>query len=99
MHLDILPDILFTDEAQFTHFGINNTQNSHSWVHEHTHKAAQHYFQSHFSINVWCGVVHNYLTGLHFMARRLTTAYYRDFLQNNLLLYLEDMPLATEGQM
>ena len=30
----LLPLILFTDEATFTHNGINNTHNSHQWSHE-----------------------------------------------------------------
>jgi len=30
----LLPLILFTDEATFTRNGINNTRNSHRWSHE-----------------------------------------------------------------
>jgi hypothetical protein len=30
----ILPDILFTDEAQFTPDDVTNTRNLHFWAHE-----------------------------------------------------------------
>jgi hypothetical protein len=43
---------------------------------------------------MWYGVLGNYLIGPHFIEGHLTAAYYRDFLQND-LLYLEDVPLAT----
>jgi hypothetical protein len=50
-----------------------------------------------FSAQIFCKLVvwGNYLIGPHFMNGCLTAAYYRDFLQNYLLLYFDDVPLAT----
>jgi hypothetical protein len=33
-NLNLLPHILFTDEATFNHDGVNNTRNSHAWAHQ-----------------------------------------------------------------
>jgi hypothetical protein len=97
-HLDIFLDILFMGESHFTCGGINSTQNSHSWVHENPH------IRTLFSVPFFCECVvccvrlGNYITGPHFMKGCLTSAYFRDFLQNDLPLYLEDVLLATQGE-
>jgi hypothetical protein len=44
-HLDILPDIFITDEALFTHDGINNIWNYHTSAHENPYKVAERYFK------------------------------------------------------
>jgi hypothetical protein len=97
VHLHVLPDIIFMDEAQFTCDHITSTCYFYSWVHENSHEVAEHYFQYHFSVNVWCGILGNNFVGPHFIEGLLTAVYYRDFLQNNLPLYLEDVLLATRG--
>jgi hypothetical protein len=91
--LEVLPDILFTEEDHFTHAGINNARNSHSWAHENLHVVAECYFQRRFSVNVWCGVSGNYFVGPRFIEGHLAAVYGRDFLQNDFPLYLEDVPL------
>jgi hypothetical protein len=59
-------------------------------VHENPHEVAERHFQCRLSVNVWCGILGNYLIKKHF-----TAAYYKGFLQNDLSLYLEYVPLAT----
>ena len=59
----LLPLIIFTDEATFTHNGINNTRNSHRWSHENPRGTVETNFQSRFSINVHCGVIDDMLIG------------------------------------
>jgi len=59
----LLPLILFTDEATFTRNGINNTHNSHRWSHENAHGTVETNFQRRFSINVWCGMIGDMLIG------------------------------------
>ena len=44
----LLPLILFTDEATFTHNGINNTRNSHRWSHKNPHGTVEIIFQCRF---------------------------------------------------
>jgi len=51
----LIPFILFTDEASFTHDGINNTHNSHRWTDKNPHAIVERNSQHCFSVNV--GVV------------------------------------------
>jgi hypothetical protein len=68
-------------------------------MHENPHVVAECYFQHHFSVNVMCGVLGKYIIGPNFAKGCLAAAYYKDFLQNDLLLHLKDVPLATRGRM
>ena len=61
----LLPLLLFNDEATFTRNG-NNTRNSHRWSHESPHGTVEANFQRRFSINVWCGMIDDMLIGLLF---------------------------------
>jgi len=78
----LLPLILFTDEATFTRNGINNTRNSHRWSHENPHGNVETNFQLRFSINVWCGMIDGILIGPVTLDDRMTGQNYLDFLQN-----------------
>jgi hypothetical protein len=44
-----------------------------------------------------CGTLENSSLGSHFIVKYLAAAYYRDFLENIILLYSENVPLATGG--
>jgi len=94
-----IPFILFTDEASFTRDGINNTHNSHRWSDKNPHAIVERNSQHHFSVNVWCGVIDNYLIGPAVLLNRLTGRMYVDFLQNELPLLLEEVPLAKRMRM
>ncbi|CAG9828027.1 unnamed protein product [Diabrotica balteata] len=63
---------LFTDEAQFTTDGINNSRNSHVWAEENPHAIRERRSQLRFSVNVWIGVINNQLVGPHFFDGPLT---------------------------
>jgi hypothetical protein len=78
--LQILPDILFMDEAQFSRNNITNTTNSHSWTQENPHEVRWCYFKHPFSVDVWCGVLRNNLVEPHVIARHLKAPYYGNFL-------------------
>jgi hypothetical protein len=54
----LLPLILFTDEATFTRNGIRNVR-----FHDNPHGTVETNFQRRFSISVWCGVIDDMLTG------------------------------------
>jgi hypothetical protein len=96
-HLDVLPDVLFTDEAQFTRDCINSTQISHSTAHGNPQKMAE--LSLPCFTNEFSGLPGNYLIAPHFIQGILTAAYHKDFLQIGLLLHLEVLPPATRGQM
>jgi len=48
--LQVMPDILFTDEAQFTQDGNANTRNSYFLPHEDLQLVTQCHFQHRFSV-------------------------------------------------
>lgn len=81
-HQRSLYRILWTDEAQFTRDGVNNSRNSHVWSLENPHAIRQSHSQHKFSINVWAGIINNKLIGPHFFAERLDGNQYLNFLQN-----------------
>jgi hypothetical protein len=66
---------------------------------ENPHAVVECNFQHRFSVNVWCGVIHNYLIGPHFIKGRLASVQHRNFLQYELPLLLEDAPLASRVRM
>jgi hypothetical protein len=51
--------------------------------------------QQQFSINVWAGIVGDYLVDLHVLSHRLTDKHSRDFLLNDFADLLEDALLAV----
>ena len=71
---------LSTDEATFTRNGINNTRNSHRWYHFSPRGTVETNFESHFSINVWSGMIDDMLIG----PDRMTEQNYLEFLQKGL---------------
>ena len=63
--------MFFTDDACFTREGIFNTQNSHVWAEENPHAASVHCHQQRFLVNVWAGIVNDFLIGPYLLPRRL----------------------------
>jgi len=45
-----------------------------------------------------CGTLENYSLGSHFTVKYLAAAYNRDFPENIMLLYSQNVPLARGGQ-
>jgi hypothetical protein len=82
------------DEASLTCDSINNTHKSHWWLDKNPHDIVETNFQHCFSVNVWCGVIEGQLTGPAVLPNGLTGHKYVDFLQNDLQLLLEEVPLA-----
>jgi hypothetical protein len=88
----LIPFILFTDEASLTHDSINNTHNSHRWSDKYPHAIVEINSQHPFS--VWCSVIDNELIGPAVLLNHLTGRTYAHFLQIELTLLLEEVPLA-----
>jgi hypothetical protein len=55
--------------------------------------------QHQFSINMWAGIVGDYLLGMHVLPHRFTGNHYRDFLSYDLTKLLEDVPLTVRARM
>ena len=87
----LLPLILFTDEATFNHNEINNIRNSRRWSHDNPHDTVVTNVVLHFSTNVWCSMIDDPLIGLT-LDDCITR---QNYLQNGLPELLEDVTLAT----
>jgi len=46
--------ILFTDEEQFNHDGVNNSHKSHMWADDNPHATVESNVQQRFSVKMWC---------------------------------------------
>ncbi|XP_066590841.1 histone-lysine N-methyltransferase SETMAR-like [Prorops nasuta] len=86
--------VLFTDEACFTRNGYFNSRNSHMWDTENPHATAVTHVQNRFSINVWAGIIDDYIVGPYLLPSRLTGNMYVEFLEETLPQLLEDIPLS-----
>lgn len=85
-------NILCTDECTFTRRGLYNIHNSHHWAHENPHLVRPDSFQHRFSVNVWAGIVNNFVIGPVYLSR-LNCASYLQFLTTTLPELLDDLPL------
>lgn len=97
---NFISTILFTDEAGFSKNGIINLHNWHVWADENPHATIvshhQHQFQQ---INVWAGIVGNFLIGPFVLPARLNGQLYLEFLQNDFHYLVEHLPLETRRNM
>jgi hypothetical protein len=93
--LHSLHETLFTHKAQFTRDDIRNKRNLFSWVQKPIWSSWMLFSTPVFS---WCVVwalgTKAWLDHI-FIAGCLTVPHYRNFLENELLPHLEDVPLAA----
>lgn len=94
-----LNNILFTDEATFTRRGIFNWRNNHYYALVNPHLPRERHFQHEFSVNIWCGIIHNYLIGPFELPQRLNGDDYLHFLEHELFNLLDDIPLNIRQNM
>lgn len=93
-----LSRIFFTDEANFSRQSIRNFHNNHVWAEENPHEIAESHFQHQFSLNVWLAVIDNFLIGPFFLPIRLSGDAYCHFLEEELPLLLEDVPIRIRQE-
>ncbi|XP_070519716.1 uncharacterized protein [Cardiocondyla obscurior] len=91
--------ILWTDESLFTPNEIFNSKNYVLWQHENPHAVRKAFFQFRWSLNVWAGIVDNKIIGPYFLPPRLNGELYAKFLENNLPILLEDVPLIIRQEL
>lgn len=92
-------NIFWTDESKFTNNGVMNKQNSRYWEDTNPHWTRERNNQTVWGVNVWCGIIGGKLIGPYFFDETLTGRRYLNFLNNELPLLLEDVPLATRERM
>ncbi|CAH1957620.1 unnamed protein product [Acanthoscelides obtectus] len=91
--------VLWTDEASFTRDGIFNSRNGHVWDKENPCAIFPRKHQQPSSVNVWAGIVDDYLIWPYLLPERLTGPIYRRFLGEVLPELLENVPLNVRQQM
>ncbi|EFN64048.1 hypothetical protein EAG_09261, partial [Camponotus floridanus] len=99
MENDFLCKILFSDEATFMNSGHVNKHNMHYWAVENPHWMRSVPFQHRWSLNVWCGIIGDFVIGPYFFEETVTSESYCDLLQNHLPALLEDVPLHIRREM
>lgn len=92
-------NILFTDEACFTKRGVTNFHNEHVYAEENPHAIKVNHYQHEFKINVWAGIIDNFVIGPAILPQSLNGANYLDHLRNVLPELIEDLPLALRQSM
>src|ERR1700729_1261998 len=90
--------VLFGDEAMFHKNGSVNRHNFHYYATQNPH-FVRYNSQTRWSLNVWGGVVGDYLIGPYFFEQRVTGAVYLDFLQNHFPGLIAHVPHETRNEM
>lgn len=96
---NFISNILWTDESYFSRDGIFNVHNNHQWAVENPHAVRAHAHQQRFGLNVWAGILGNFLIGPVVLPERLSADNFLNFLQNDLEDLLENVPLAVRRRM
>lgn len=94
-----LSNVLWTDESMFTRAGFFNTHNDHTWATENPRVVNETRPQRRFAVNVWAGIINRQIIGPYIFEETLNGGRYLNFLQNELPILLENVPLATRRQM
>lgn len=94
-----LSNVLFSDESRFTNTGQVIRHNLHYWSSENPLWMHTMLFQHHWSLNVWCGIVGDFVIGPYFFEATITKEAYSNFLRNELSVLLEDVPLSVRQNM
>ena len=92
-----LVDIIWTDEASFSHNTMYIKQNIHSWALENPRCAVDVQHQVRWSINVWCEMYKNRLIGPVFYEDKLTgsrRSRYLELLEDAISNFIDDLPLS-----
>lgn len=95
---NFLSSVLFTDEAKFSRTAVTNLHNTHIWAIENPHEISQCHHQYQFSVNVWAGILDDYLF-FSFLPETLNGDRYLHFLTVDLHELLEDVPLDVRENM
>ena len=91
--------MLFSDEATFSKSGGVNRHNCHYYSEGNPHLQRNEELQWQWSINVWAGIVGDYVIGPYFFQANLNAQNYLIFLQNQLPILLETVDLQTRNRM
>lgn len=89
---DFFKFVMFTDECTFHRNGFVNRHNFHFYDMQNLHKMCVNYFQHNWSINVWGGVIHDFVIGPYFFDNRVTGEIFLNFLRNGFPILTQHLP-------
>lgn len=90
---NLLDNILWTDESNFTTAGMPNLKNLHYWTRDNPRKTIEVKRSGRQSVGVWCGMAQNKIIGGVFYNGSLTGRRYLEFLENEIEEAVEELPL------
>lgn len=91
--------VLFTDESTFTNSGQVNLRNMHYWTTENPRWLREVEHQRKWKVNVWCGIIGDFIVGPYFFQGTLIGRSYATFLRETLPVLLEEIPLSARQGM
>lgn len=89
----LLKRILFTDECTFTLHNKPNVQTCRQWSKNNPHLLHEGRTQYPEKVNVWAGVIDDYIIGPFFIEDTLTGPKFLELLQNNIVPQLRALPI------
>ncbi|KAJ8909541.1 hypothetical protein NQ315_013887, partial [Exocentrus adspersus] len=84
--------VLFTDECTFHRNGFVTRHNFHYYDTQNPHIVNINNYQHNWTINVWGGIVHNYVIGPHIFEGSVTGEVFLNFLSNDLPRLIQHVP-------
>ncbi|KAJ8915731.1 hypothetical protein NQ315_000666, partial [Exocentrus adspersus] len=92
--------VLFSDECTFHRNGFVNRHNFHYYDTQNPHVVeVNHYQHNNWSLNVWDGIVHNFVIGPHIFEGRVTGQVFLNFLINDFPRLIHHLPDYIKNQM
>ncbi|XP_066251951.1 histone-lysine N-methyltransferase SETMAR-like [Euwallacea similis] len=91
--------VLFSDESTFTQNGSPNRHNLHYYSMENPRIVRSVNTQRQWTVNVWGGIIGDFIIGPHFFNGHLNGVKYLRFLQNDLPQLLQNIPLVLRENM
>lgn len=92
-------NVLWCDEATFKSNGEVNLHNMHYWSPTNPHWMREVNHQRQWTLNTWCGIFSGRIIGPYFFEGNLTGELYSNFLNNDFLHLLNDIPIERQRQM
>lgn len=81
--------------ANFSRDGYFNSRNCHYYNQENPHRKWEFNHQNRFSVNVWVGIIKNWVIGSIILPRRLNRDQFLNILENEISNEINNLPLAT----
>lgn len=95
---DFFNYVLFADEATFHKNGFVNRHNFHYYATQNPH-CIRTTSQTRWSLNVWGGIIGNYVIGPYFFEGTLSSLMYLNFLENQLPQLINHVPIPNRQRM